>query len=94
MRSSFACSDTSARWECPPVYQLCGRRVSETGAPLNRKPLILGPLQNLYSQERDERVTLWRDVARLRSQLPEAAQTYLTAHRKLQLLDTPGGEAP
>jgi len=68
---------------------------AERGWPSDRQlDNLHKTLQNLYSQERDERVTLWRDVARLRSQLPEAAQTYLTAQRKLQLLDLPGGEAP
>jgi hypothetical protein len=68
---------------------------AERGWPSDRQlDNLQKTLQNLYAQEREERVTLWRDVARVRSELPEAAQTYLTAHRKLQLLDTGGGEAP
>lgn len=68
---------------------------AERGWPSDRQLDNLGKtLQNLYTQEREERVTLWRDVARIRAELPEAAQTYLSAHRKLQLLDIPGGEAP
>lgn len=51
-------------------------------------------LQNLYAQEREERVSLWRDVARVRATLPEVVQGYLAAHRKLVLLDGVDGDAP
>lgn len=51
-------------------------------------------LQELYQEEREERQNLWRDVSRLRLTLPETAQTYLTAHRKLQVLDEVIGDAP
>lgn len=51
-------------------------------------------LQNLYLQERQERVGLWQDVSRLRSTLPEIAREYLAAVRKITLLqDTPGDPA-
>jgi len=68
---------------------------AERGWPSDRQlDNLQKTLQNLYAQEREERVSLWRDVARVRAELPEAAQAYLTAHRKLQLLDRGGGEAP
>ena len=51
-------------------------------------------LQNLYAQEREERISLWRDLARVRATLPEVVQQYLAAHRKLSLLDDTGGEDP
>lgn len=51
-------------------------------------------LQTLYAQERQERVSLWQDISRLRVTLPEAAQGYLAAQRKLTLLDTPEGDGP
>ncbi len=48
-------------------------------------------LQDFYRQERDERVRLWQDLSRLRQHLPESAQEYLGAHRKLAILeDRPG----
>jgi hypothetical protein len=47
-------------------------------------------LQNLYAQEREERISLWRDIARVRATLPEVVQQYLAAHRKLSLLDDTG----
>lgn len=51
-------------------------------------------LQSLYAQERQERVSLWQDISRLRVTLPEAAQGYLAAQRKLTLLDLPEGDGP
>ena len=51
-------------------------------------------LQNLYAQEREERTSLWRDLARVRATLPEVVQQYLAAHRKLSILDDIGGEDP
>jgi len=51
-------------------------------------------LQSLYAQEREERVSLWRDIARVRATLPEVVQQYLAAHRKLVLLDDTGGDDP
>jgi len=50
-------------------------------------------LQALYQEEREERVNLWRDVSRLRGLLPPAAQQYLSAQRKIELLDDTGGDA-
>ena len=48
-------------------------------------------IQGLYEQERLERTTLWKDVSRLRTLLPESAQQYLSAHRKVAALR---GESP
>lgn len=48
-------------------------------------------MQDLRADRRAERVTLWRDVSRLRERIPESAQMYLSALRKLDLLkDTDG----
>ena len=43
-------------------------------------------IQGLYEEERLEQVNLWRDVSRLRETLPETAQLYLSAHRKMSAL--------
>jgi uncharacterized protein YbgA (DUF1722 family) len=51
-------------------------------------------LRELYSEQRAERVSAWRDIARLRQTLPEVAQTYLSAQRKIDILDAPTGDAP
>jgi hypothetical protein len=48
-------------------------------------------IQGLYEQEREERVNLWKDVSRLKLGLPESAQQYLSAHRKVLTLR---GESP
>jgi len=51
-------------------------------------------LDKLYEGQRDERINLWRDVSRLRLLLPEHAQQYLTAYRKVSLLEDEEGDAP
>lgn len=51
-------------------------------------------LQDLYREERAERIKLWEDVTRLRQTIPEAAQQYLSALRKTQLLETVPGDVP
>ena len=44
-------------------------------------------LDKLYNEQREERVNLWRDVSKLRQQLPETAQQYLSAYRKVSILE-------
>lgn len=49
--------------------------------------------QDLYHQQRDERIHLWRDVSRLRSQLPEAIREYLSSVRRASILESGPGDA-
>ena len=51
-------------------------------------------LDKLYEGQRDERINLWRDVSRLRLSMAEKAQEYLTAYRKVSILEDPNGDAP
>jgi hypothetical protein len=51
-------------------------------------------LDRLYSEQREERVNLWRDVSRLRLLVPENAQQYLSAYRKLSILEDSEGDGP
>jgi hypothetical protein len=51
-------------------------------------------LREFYEQERDERVRLWQDVSRLKQALPEQAQNYLTAYRKIAILEGDKGDGP
>ena len=51
-------------------------------------------IKDLYEQERTERTGLWKDVSRLRAELPESAQLYLAAHRKMSILAGDPGGAP
>ena len=49
-------------------------------------------LREFYEQQRDERVRLWQDISRLKQSLPEQAQQYLSAYRKVSILeDDPKG---
>jgi len=50
-------------------------------------------MNELYMEQRAERVNLWRDVSRLRLQLPENAQQYLSAYRKVSILEDNKGDA-
>ena len=47
-------------------------------------------LNDLYSDQREERTNLWRDISRLRQSLPESAQQYLAAYRKIAILKGDG----
>jgi len=51
-------------------------------------------LDRLYQEQREERASLWRDVSKLRLLLPEHAQNYLGASRKLALLEESRSDAP
>jgi hypothetical protein len=51
-------------------------------------------LRELYEQQRDERVRLWQDISRLKQTLPEQAQQYLAAYRKVSILEDDRGDAP
>jgi hypothetical protein len=49
-------------------------------------------INELYEQQRDERVRLWQDVSKLRQLLPEHAQSYLASYRKLAILEDTRGD--
>ena len=67
---------------------------AQYGWPANAKEqYVLGKrLQALYADQRAERVAVWKDISRLRQTLPEAAQSYLSALRKLTVLEDTGGD--
>ena len=50
-------------------------------------------MNDLYQEQRLERVNLWRDVSRLRLQLRENAQQYLSSYRKVSILEDDEGDA-
>ena len=72
------------------------RQVAAQGAPPdNRQQYSANKLtQELYEQMRLERVNLWKDVSRLKQTLPEVAQNYLAAYRKVAILEDDKGDAP
>jgi hypothetical protein len=49
-------------------------------------------LDKLYKDQREERVNLWQDISKLRLLLPENAQQYLSAYRKLSILEDSTGD--
>ena len=50
-------------------------------------------LDKLYKDQREERINLWQDISRLKLILPENAQNYLSAYRKVSILDDHAGDA-
>jgi len=50
-------------------------------------------LDGLYRDQRDERLTLWQDISKLKLLLPENAQQYLAAYRKSSILEDSKGDA-
>lgn len=67
-------------------------QVADQGQPANehQRESLAKRLQECYGEQRAERITLWRDVSRLRTGIPESAQLYLSAHRKLSILGGDG----
>ena len=51
-------------------------------------------LDGLYGEQREERTNLWRDVSKLKLLLPENAQNYLSAYRKVAILEDDKGDGP
>ena len=51
-------------------------------------------LDELYIDQRKERITLWRDVSKLKLLLPENAQLYLATYRKSAILRDQTGDLP
>ena len=51
-------------------------------------------LDGLYSEQREERTNLWRDISRIKILLPEQAQNYLSAYRKVSILEDKKGDMP
>ena len=49
-------------------------------------------LQAIYADQREERVTAWKDISRLKQSLPEVAQQYLAAFRKVSILEDTQGD--
>lgn len=62
-------------------------------ATVEQYQLYARRLHDLKSEQRMERVSFWRDVSRLRQQLPESAQQYLGNLRKIDILRDLDGDA-
>ena len=51
-----------------------------------RDPDLQSQLREIDQRRRDERLSCWRDLSRLRQSLPQWAQDYLGAYRRSQIL--------
>ena len=81
--------------KCYLISSALATESARGGVILNSKEMygISKSISEFYQQQRDERVNLWRDVSRLKLQLPENAQQYLSAYRKVSILEDDKGDA-
>ena len=49
-------------------------------------------ISRIYEQQMNERVKLWQDISKLRRDLPEAAQSYLSSMRKSDIFKDDSGD--
>jgi hypothetical protein len=79
--------------KCAAVNHLLTRE-AEQGCPADGKQLyaVQKQMQKLYEQTRFERISLWQDVSKLRLAIPELAGSYLSAYRKVKLMDDEEGD--
>ncbi|MDO8302661.1 MAG: hypothetical protein Q7T18_05420, partial [Sedimentisphaerales bacterium] len=73
------------------LFRLVAKR---GGSPATSKEVysVTKKMQDIYQQQREERVDLWKDISRLKVSLPETIQQYLSAYRKMAILDEVKGE--
>ena len=81
--------------KCYAISSMLYVEAMRGGVPQNSREAysISKSLREFYEQQRDERTRLWQDVSRLKQSLPEQAQQYLSAYRKVSILedDSKGG---
>ena len=72
------------------------RQEADQGSPADnsQQDSASKAVQGLYEQKRSERVRLWQDISTLKQSLPEAAQLYLSAYRKVSILEDSPGDTP
>ena len=81
--------------KCSAITEMFMREAEQAQPASDRQQYAVGKrLHELYAEQRAERVNLWRDVSRLKLALPENAQQYLGAYRKMALLREQPGDAP
>ncbi len=81
--------------KCYAITHLLAMEAERGGMPANSRETesLTKQLQELYQDQRTEKVCFWQDVSRLRLQLPENAQQYLSAYRKVSILEDDEGDA-
>jgi len=82
--------------KCSAITSLFALEAERGGVPADSKELygLSKVLQRFYQEQRMERVKFWEDISRLRQSLPEVAQQYLAAYRKMEILKSYDGDAP
>ena len=83
------------RGKCYAINDLFSWETATAQPASAEQHIILGKrLEGLYAQQRQERIAFWKDVSRLKQTLPDSVQRYLSAHRKSEILTSPGGDSP
>ena len=79
--------------KCDAINDLFAWEV-QNGWPASseQRYVVTKRLQALYADQRAERVAAWRDMSRIRQTLPEVAQQYLSAFRKVSILEDTQGD--
>ena len=82
--------------KCAAITSLFTLEAERGSIPADSRELygLSKVLQRFYQEQREERVKLWQDIARVRQTVPELAQLYLSAYRKMEILEDKDGDAP
>jgi hypothetical protein len=80
--------------KCAAINCLYEHRAYHGPTPSKVEYSVKKRLDGLYSEQREERVNLWRDISRLKLLLPENAQKYMAAYRKISILENDKGDGP
>jgi hypothetical protein len=80
--------------KCYAISSALAIESSRGGIALNSKEMygLNKSIQEFYQQQRNERTKLWQDISRLKLALPEQAQQYLSAYRKVSILEDMEGD--
>ena len=80
--------------KCYAVSSQLAVESSRGGVATNSKEAygLTKTIGELYLQQCDERRGLWADISKLKLNLPEQAQSYLSSYRKLSILEDMAGD--
>jgi hypothetical protein len=80
--------------KCSALNALFALEADRGGVPADsREQYSLSKnLQRLYQEQREERLSLWQDVSKLRLSMAELAQQYLGAYRKAYFFEVAEGD--
>ena len=80
--------------KCSSLNAIFGLESERGGFPADSRERysLSKNLQKLYQEQREERLSLWQDVSKLRLSIAELAQQYLASYRKAYFMAAAEGE--